>query len=54
MYLEINKAGARKPKPALVQNMQNTKVKLKNNCEIIMKQLIKNAKSTYVAKPYIL
>ena len=34
---ESNKAGAPKPKHALLQNVQKTKAKVKNNREINMK-----------------
>ena len=51
IHVEINKAEAQKTKHALLQNIQNTKAKLKNNLGIIMKQLIEHAKNTYVAKP---
>ena len=34
---QINKVEAQKPKHALLQNMQRTKLKLKNKSETIMK-----------------
>ena len=48
---QIKTAEAQNPKQSLLQNIYNTKTKLKNNCEIIMKQLVKHTQNVYVAKP---